>query len=347
LINWLNSLKSTWTCPVYWLFVDWVVILPDSLIIFLALLLDLIIGDPRWIPHPVVAIGHLITMLDRGLRRDWLNEHLAGVLLLLMVVVITAGITWFLLQMLTTMVPLVGWIATICVSSTCLASRSLHKESARVASALLAGDLPMARRYLSYIVGRDTGQLEEPEIWRAVVETVAENTSDGIIAPLFWLTISGPVGAMSYKAVSTLDSMVGYRNRRYLQMGWASARMDDLLNYIPARLTALLFIIAAPLAGCSSSGALRITFRDRLKHPSPNSGHPEAAAAGALGVRLGGAASYRGISSWKEYLGDQLRPLDERAYRTMIKLMYFSTILMAAVCMAAVFCVRGFSVSFI
>lgn len=325
----------------------WAVIPADSLIIFLALLLDLVVGDPHWLPHPVVAIGRLIDLLDRGLRCDWLNERLAGVMLLLLVVICSSSTVWLLLKALTSLLPLAGWIATILISSTCLAARSLHKESARVASALLAGDLPMARRYLSFIVGRDTAQLEEPEIWRAVVETVAENTSDGVIAPIFWLTIGGPVAALAYKSVSTLDSMVGYKNRSYLQLGWASARMDDLLNYIPARLSALLLVMAAPLAGCSASGAARITLRDRLKHPSPNSGYPEAAAAGALGVRLGGASSYGGISSRKEYIGDQLQPLDERAYRKMIKLMYISTMLMAAVCMVAAFLLRGFSVPFI
>jgi len=323
------------------------VTLTDPAIIFLALLLDLIIGDPHWLPHPVVAIGRLIHVLDRHLRRTALNERLAGVLLLLLVVLSSAGTTWVLLQLLTDLLPLAGWIAAVVVSSTCLAARSLHKESAHVAAALRAGDLPTARRYLSFIVGRDTDGLEEPEIWRAVVETVAENTSDGIIAPLLWLTIGGPVAAMAYKAVSTLDSMVGYRNRRYLHLGWASARMDDLLNYIPARLSALLLIMAAPLAGCSASAAARITLRDRLKHPSPNSGHPEAAAAGALDVRLGGAARYSGVSSWKEYIGDGLQPLDERAYRSMIKLMYISTLLMAALCMVAAFCFRGFRVPFI
>ena len=232
---------------------------PDSLFIFLAVVLDLTIGDPYWLPHPVVAIGHLIRVLDRELRRDWLNERFAGILMLLLVVICSAGSIWILLKTLTTLLPLLGWIAAIIVSSTCLAARSLHKESARVATALLEGDLPMARRYLSYIVGRDTDQLDEPEIWRAVVETVAENTSDGIIAPLFWLTIGGPVAAIAYKAVSTLDSMVGYKNQRYLQLGWASARMDDLLNYIPARLSALLLITAAPLVGRSASAAARIT----------------------------------------------------------------------------------------
>lgn len=319
----------------------------DPPVILLALLLDLIVGDPRWLPHPVVAIGHLIRKLDQVLRRHWLNQRLAGICLLLLVVVSSAGVTWIMLELLAALLPLAGWIAAVAVSSTCLAARSLHKESALVAAALSAGDLPLARRYLSYIVGRDTDGLEEPEIWRAVVETVAENTSDGIIAPLFWLTVGGPVGAISFKAVSTLDSMVGYRNQRYLLMGWASARMDDLLNFIPARITALLLVIAAPLAGCSASGAARITLRDRLKHPSPNSGHPEAAAAGALGVRLGGAAGYGGISSWKEYIGDPSYPIDEHSYRSMIKLMYISTMLMAAGCMAAAFCLRGFCVPFI
>lgn len=319
----------------------------DPLVIILALLLDLIIGDPHWLPHPVVAIGRLIKGLDNGLRRYLFNERLAGVLLLITVVIISAGTTFMLLEALTLMLPLAGWIAAVMISSTCLAARSLHNESARVANALVTGDLATARLYLSYIVGRDTEKLDEAEIWRAVVETVAENTSDGIIAPLFWLTVGGPVAAVSYKAVSTLDSMVGYRNSRYLLMGWASARMDDLLNYVPARLSALLIIMSAAIAGGSISGALRITIRDRLNHASPNSGHPEAAAAGALGVRLGGAASYSGILSVKDYIGDDLQPLDERAYRGMIKLMYISTLLMVALCMFTALCIRGVHVPFI
>lgn len=305
------------------------------------------IGDPYWLPHPVVAIGRLISILDRGLRRNWLDERVSGVLLLVLVVGCSAGITWFLLRMLAAAMPFIGWIATIAVSSTALAVRSLHQESARVASALSQGDLPAARQYLSYIVGRDTDRLEEPEIWRAVVETVAENTSDGIIAPLFWLTVGGPVAAMAYKAVSTLDSMVGYKKPRYLRLGWASARMDDLLNFVPARLSALLLVLAAPLAGYSLSAAARITFRDRHKHPSPNSGHPEAAAAGALGIRLGGDASYSGVPSWKEYIGDPLQPIDGHTYRGMIKLMYISTLLMAVFCLLTAIILRGFCVPFI
>ncbi|MDD2899799.1 MAG: adenosylcobinamide-phosphate synthase CbiB [Desulfuromonadaceae bacterium] len=319
----------------------------DPLLILLALVLDALIGDPRWMPHPVVAIGRLIDLLDNGLRRSWLNERLAGVLLLLLVVFCTAVATYALLKTASTLLPVLGRIGAVLVSFTCLAAHSLHKESNRVASALIAGDIFTARRNLSYIVGRDTEQLEEPDIWRAVIETVAENTSDGIIAPLFWLAIGGPVAAMVYKAVSTLDSMVGYRNQRYIQVGWASARMDDLLNFIPARLSALLLILAAPVTGCSVTGAVRITLRDRLNHPSPNSGHPEAAAAGALGVRLGGECSYNGIPSFKKYIGDQLLPFNEHAYRDMIKLMYVSTILMAVFCMTAAFILRGFSAPFL
>lgn len=319
----------------------------DPLIIALALLLDLIIGDPRWLPHPVVMIGRLIQTLDQQLRRPWLALRSAGILLLLTTVASAAGATWLLLQLFNTLHPLAGFAGAVFISSTCLATRSLHLESARVASALMAGDLQNARHYLSWIVGRDTDQLEEAEIWRALVETVAENSSDGIIAPMFWLTAGGPVAAMAYKAVSTLDSMVGYKNERYLQLGWASARMDDLLNFIPARLTALLLILSAPLAGCSAAAAVRITLRDRLNHPSPNSGHPESAAAGALGVRLGGAASYGGAASWKEHIGDPLQPLNEKAYRAMIRLMYISTLLMAILCVTAAFCLRGIHVPLI
>jgi adenosylcobinamide-phosphate synthase len=319
----------------------------DPLILGTALLLDLITGDPHWLPHPVVVVGKLIRTLDTRLRRDWLNERLAGVVLLVLVVVCTALVTWGVLLTSAGLDALAGWIITVIIASTCLAARSLHKESSRVAVALASGDLDSARQYLSYIVGRDAADLAEEDIWRAVVETVAENTSDGIIAPFFWLTLGGPVAAMSYKAVSTLDSMVGYRNQRYIKLGWASARMDDLLNYVPARLSALLLVMAAPLSGCSFSGAIRVTLRDRLKHPSPNSGHPEAAAAGALGVRLGGTARYSGVPAWKEYIGDQLQPLDGRTYRRMIRLMYISTLLMAAICMVVAYCLRGLHVPFI
>lgn len=313
-------------------------------VLLLAVLLDLTLGDPRWLPHPVVMIGRLIQRGENFLRTVMTNERKAGVLLLAVTVTCTAFTTWLLIQLCSLIHPLAGLLAAAALSYTCLAIRSLHRESALVADALADGNLAEARRALAFIVGRDTAGLDESAIWRALVETVAENTSDAIIAPLFWLALGGPVAAMAFKAVSTLDSMVGYKNDRYLQFGWASARMDDLLNLIPARLTALLMVLAAPLAGLSIRGALRITLRDRLKHPSPNSGHPEAAAAGALGVRLGGASSYGGRPSWKEYIGDPLVMLDEQSYRGMIRLMYLTALIMAAACITGSCALRGYHV---
>jgi len=317
---------------------------PAVLILALALALDLTLGDPRWLPHPVVLIGRLITLLESGLRRLTNHERAAGVGLLLLTVGASSATVWLALYGLTTLNAFAGFLGAAYVSYTCLAARSLHRESALVADALAAGNREAARHNLSYIVGRDTHDLSDTDIWRALVETVAENTADGIVSPLFWLTLGGPVAGMAFKAVSTLDSMVGYQNERYVRLGWASARMDDLLNFIPARLTALLLVVAAPLAGLSWRNAARITLRDRRNHASPNSGHPEAAAAGALGVRLGGAASYGGRPSWKEPIGDPLAPLDGRAYRSMIRLMYATTLLMAAVCVAAAWALKGFHV---
>lgn len=314
---------------------------PDPGVIALALLLDLALGDPRWLPHPVVQIGRLISALESLLRRFTTCGRCAGTILLLLTAGTTAAATWLLLRGATLLSPLAGLVLAIAISSTCLAARSLQRESALVAAALAAGDIVLARRQLAYIVGRDTEHLDEAEIWRALVETVAENTSDGIIAPLFWLSVGGPVAAMAFKAISTLDSMVGYKNERYLQLGWASARMDDLVNFVPARLTALLMIITAPLVGLSWQNALKITLRDRLKHPSPNSAHPEAAAAGALGIRLGGPSTYGGRASFKEHIGEPRVTLDGNTYRSMIRLMYATTLAMATLCLAAVSLCRG------
>lgn len=317
----------------------------DPGVFFLAILLDCIWGDPYWLPHPVIYIGKMISWLEALLRGTIANKRFAGVLLLVITVLVTGSVTWAVLLFSEAIHPLFGYIAAVIIASTTLAARSLHKESERVASALISGDIETARLRLSYIVGRDTQNLEAPEIWRALVETVAENSSDGIIAPMFWLASFGPVAAMKYKAVSTLDSMVGYKNERYIDFGWASARMDDLLNFIPARLTAILMILSAPLVGLSFHGARAVFIRDRYNHPSPNSGHPEAAAAGALQVRLGGAASYGGVTSWKEYIGNPDSPLDETAYRGMIRLMYSTTLLMAILALACLYALKGYHVS--
>lgn len=294
----------------------------DPYILISAVLLDLLIGDPRWFPHPVAYIGKLITALEKALRRLLRSEKIGGVLLLVMTVGITCGVAEAFLKGAYAVSTYLGFVVAALLSWSCLAARSLHLESRLVAAALVRGDLAEARKYLSYIVGRDTAELDEPEIWRATVETVAENTSDGVIAPLFYLILGGPVLAIAYKAVNTLDSMVGYRNERYFRFGWASARFDDLTNFIPARLTGLLMVAAASLAGLSGCSAWRIMRRDGRNHSSPNSGIPEAAAAGALGVRLGGTNVYSGIPVAKPTIGDASQPLSFSAWRGSVRLMY-------------------------
>jgi adenosylcobinamide-phosphate synthase len=214
-----------------------------------------------------------------------------------------------------------------------LACRSLNNESSSVIAALQEGNLAEARRRLSLIVGRDTGHLDEQEILRAAIETVAENLNDGVVAPLFYLALAGQTGMAAYKAINTLDSMVGYRNDRYREFGWASARLDDLANFIPARLSAALICCCAPLVGGDLRRTLRIALRDGGSQPSPNAGFPEAAVAGALGVRLGGLNFYRGVPSRKAYLGDEVRPVDVNAfYRTRVLLYACTLVAVALVC---------------
>ncbi|AJY69241.1 cobalamin biosynthesis protein [Geobacter sulfurreducens] len=312
---------------------------PDrvALLVLAALVLDWLLGDPRWLPHPVVAVGRLVTALERQLRRLVTNERAAGVILLVLTVGITGGTAWLLVLGAGLVHPVAGFAVEALLGWTCLAARSLHGESKLVADALAAGDLAEARFFLSRIVGRDTAELTEPEIWRGVVETVAENTSDGVIAPLFWFMIGGAPLALAYKAVNTLDSMVGYKNERYLHFGWASARFDDLVNLLPARITGLLMVLSAPLAGLSGPGAWRIMRRDGRNHSSPNAGIPEAAAAGALGVRLGGMNVYFGRPVAKPTIGDPLNPLDRTAWRGAVRLMYGSEILLTGFMLCCLF----------
>ncbi len=299
-------------------------------ILIAAVLLDLLVGDPRRLPHPVVGIGRMITWLERILRRLVRNERLGGIFLLAFVVGSVYAAGKAILFGAFAIHPLLGCAVSVYISFTCLALRSLHRESKLVADRLIAGDLEGARTCLSRIVGRDTEHLDEPEIWRALVETVAENTSDGIIAPLFYLMIGGPAMGLAYKAVNTLDSMVGYKNERYLLFGRASARFDDLANWLPARITGILMVAAAPLAGLSGRRALRTMFHDGRNHSSPNSGIPEAATAGALGVRLGGTNRYFGEAVEKPTIGDALTAFSAESYQGAVRLMYGSAALFLA-----------------
>ena len=298
-----------------------------------AFALDLWLGDPRRLPHPVVGVGWLINVLEEQLYDAPLARRLSGVLLVAAVLVVTGMVGWTLLAVAGAVHPWLGSLAAIWLAWTCLAARELHRQTAVVVEALDEGDLVSARGALGMIVGRDTAQLDEQGILRACVETVAENTSDGIVAPLFYLALGGPLGGLLYKAVNTMDSMIGYRNERYRDFGWAAARLDDLLNWLPARLTGLLMVGACVPLGLNGWQAWRILWRDARKHASPNAGYPEAAAAGALGVRLGGPARYFGRQTDKPTIGDADRNLDVALFGKMVYLMYATSLMALAVMM--------------
>jgi adenosylcobinamide-phosphate synthase len=292
------------------------------LILAAAFAADLLFGDPRRLPHPIVGIGRLIAGLERRLYPHLRSRRLGGLLLVLLTLLVTGVLAGGGLQLAARIHPWLMLIAGAWLAWTCLAVRELHRQSAVVVARLAAGDLPGARQALSMIVGRETAELDEQAVLRACIETVAENSSDGIVAPLLFLGLGGPVAGLLYKASNTLDSMVGYRNERYLEFGWAAARLDDLLNWIPARLTALLLILASVPLGLEAAAAWRIMRRDARKHASPNAGFPEAAAAGALGLRLGGPARYFGQWQDKPTFGDPGRLLTIDDYRRMVRLMY-------------------------
>ncbi len=290
------------------------------------LLLDLLLGDPHGWPHPIIWIGKLIEKIEDWIREIHLQKKIAGVVLVICVVSITAIAMTLALQIAAGFGGWLAWLLTLWAGWSCLALRSLHRESQLVIDELERGDLDAARQSLSMIVGRETAQLDEGGILKATLETVAENSSDGVIAPLFYLLLGGPVFGMVYKAVSTLDSMVGYKNDKYRDFGWAGARLDDLLNYIPARLTGFLFVAAAFPLKLNGFGALQVMLRDAGKHASPNAGWPEAAAAGALNLQLGGPAVYFGRTSEKPYFGDPGLRVTCKHYRQLIKLLYLSTL---------------------
>jgi adenosylcobinamide-phosphate synthase len=274
---------------------------PTMTALALGAILDLLFGDPRWLPHPIRGIGMLIQYLERVLRRIPF-EKAAGCVLVIGVLSIVVSLV----------VLTVSWGGMLVGSYwifTCIAVNSLYRESNIVITALRSGDIESARTLVSRLVGRDTQGLSEQEVTRAVFETVAENMSDAIVAPLFYLAIFGVPGMVGYKAVNTMDSMVGYKNELYIRFGWAAARLDDVVNYIPARITAALIVLSAAILRLRWRSAIHVVLRDAHLQPSPNAGYPEAALAGALGVQLGGVNYYFGRPVRKPFLGDSLEEL--------------------------------------
>ena len=306
--------------------------------------LDLIFGDPRQIYHPIRIIGDLIAVLEKGIRKVFpktsKGELAGGTVLVVLVVLICTAVPAALLGLAAWIHPVVYWLLASFWCWQILATKSLKTESMKVYAPLKEGDLPAARRAVAMIVGRDTERLTEEGVAKAAVETVAENTSDGIVAPLIFLALGGPALGFFYKAVNTMDSMVGYKNERYLYFGRTAARLDDVLNFLPSRISAWLMIRAAAFLGMDGKNAKRIYLRDRKNHASPNSAQTEAVMAGALRVQLAGDAWYFGELYKKPTIGDPFRAVEPEDIVRANRLMYLTSALALAVCviLRAVIC---------
>ena len=300
--------------------------------LILGFCLDLIVGDPHGMPHPVVFIGKLIDVTEKGMRKLFpktvRGEYFAGAAIWLIVVIVSTGIPLLILWLAYGVSNWLGLLLETIMCAQILATKSLRQESMKVYDALKTGDLSKAQYAVSMIVGRDTERLDEAGVARAAVETVAENTSDGIIAPMLFLAIGGAPLGFFYKAVNTMDSMLGYVEPPYKNIGLIPAKMDDLFNFLPARLSALLMLLAGQLLGMDVKNGLKIFKRDRYNHASPNSAQTESVCAGLLGLRLAGDASYHGVLHKKKYIGDPLREITPEDIPRSCRLMYGATILM-------------------
>ena len=304
--------------------------------------LDALLGDPHGWPHLVIGYGKLISLLEK-LCYDWKNKRIAGAVLVICMLLFAAGSAGLVLYLCMLIHPVVYVIVGGVLCWQCLAAKSLKVESEKVYKALKEGGLQSGRDAVAMIVGRDVNVLDEDGVVRAAVETVAENTSDGEIAPLLYMALFGPVGGCVYKAINTMDSMLGYRNERYERFGTVAARLDDIANFIPARFAALIMMVASAAVGLNAPDAFRIWKRDRYKHASPNSAQTESVMAGALGVRLAGDAVYGGVVHKKEYIGDDIRTIETEDIHRSQRLMTVTSVLAfaaAVIVRMAIFIIR-------
>lgn len=309
-------------------------------------MLDLLFGDPAWLPHPVVAMGKYISRFERWIRPRLSatprGELWGGALLAVLLPLLTLAVTWGACLLARR----IHWGIELALQTLwcaqALAARGLASESKKVYRELLSGDLIAARRAVARIVGRDTERLDAEGVTKAAVETVAENFSDGVAAPMLCMFLGGAPLAMVYKSINTMDSMVGYTSEKYLYFGRCAAKLDDAANFLPSRIAALFLIASAALTGQDAKSALRLWRRDARRHLSPNSGQTEAACAGALGIQLGGDAWYFGEKHEKATLGDAKRPAEPEDILKTNRMMYCASVLLFALCAALrYFLVRG------
>lgn len=296
------------------------------LISIFAYFMDLIVGDPYGFPHPVIYIGKLISLLERNLRKLNINMKLAGALLCLILMSSVALITYSICKLASVNIYLYIFVSAVIVC-TCFSTKCLADEGKKIYDSFEENNIELSRKQLSYIVGRDTSALDEPDIIRATVETIAENTVDGTISPMFYAFIGGPILAILYKAVNTMDSMIGYKNERYIDFGMTAARLDDIFNYIPARISLIGFTMASFILRYDYKSCIKIAIRDRKNHTSPNCAYPEAAVAGALGIELGGTNIYFGQKVYKPTIGEKKRKIVKEDILKTSRLLYLSTFL--------------------
>lgn len=294
-------------------------------------LLDLLFADPMWLPHPVVYMGKCISWLETHLRRRFpetdQGAFRAGLVMALILPLGTLAISWGVLCLLGRIHPVLRFCLETFWCYQALAVKGMRDESRNVYKKLTGDSLEEARKAVARIVGRDTAQLSAEGVTKAVIETVAENFSDGVVAPMFYMVLGGAPLALTYKAINTMDSMVGYKNEKYLYFGRAAARLDDGANFIPSRFAALFLIGAAVLTGKNGKNAVRIWRRDRRNHASPNSAQTEAVMAGALGVQLAGPAYYFGVRYEKPTIGDSLRPVEPEDILRANRMLYVGSLL--------------------
>ncbi|MFZ7102598.1 MAG: adenosylcobinamide-phosphate synthase CbiB [Peptococcaceae bacterium] len=295
-----------------------------------ALLIDLIVGDPPYVPHPVIYMGKLINLLEDFLyppEGSNLNKVFRGGLLVFIVICTVFAGSWVLLRLLAALHPILKTLASIWLISTTIAVKGLGEAGSRIRQLLVNKKIQEARKEVGLIVGRDTHNLDGKEIIRATVETIAENVVDAVTSPLLFAMLGGAPLALVYRAVNTMDSMLGYKNEKYLYFGKVAARVDDLFNLIPARLTGLVIVlISLILPGCSGVNSFKILRRDARRHPSPNSGFAESAVSGATGVQLGGLNYYQGIPSNRPHIGENITPLSTQSIKQTVGILYITAL---------------------